>query len=69
LNVRAYSEARKEPLRILFCGSDDFSAASLNRLHAEQVKDKDFIASIDVVCKAGKPFGRGKTIREGMLEI
>ena len=55
-----------EPLRILFCGSDEFSAASLHKLHDEHQRNKNFIASIDVVCRPGKPVGRGqKTIREG----
>jgi methionyl-tRNA formyltransferase len=55
-----------DPLRILFCGSDDFSIASLNALHGEHVNYPDNIASIDVVCKPGKRVGRGlKTIREG----
>ena len=55
-----------EPLRILFCGSDDFSIASLRKLYKEHQQDKDLIASIDVVCRPGKPVGRGrKIIREG----
>lgn len=53
-----------QPLRILFCGSDEFSAISLQRLHQESLRDRSFITSIDVVCKAGKPAGRGlRTIR------
>ncbi len=56
-----------EPLRILFCGSDDFSIASLRKLYQEHQSDKDLIASIDVVCRPGKPVGRGrKIIREGV---
>ena len=55
-----------EPLRILFCGSDDFSIASLRKLYKEHQRDQDLIASIDVVCRPGKPVGRGrKIIREG----
>ena len=55
-----------EPLRILFCGSDEFSIASVLKLHDEHQKSKDIISSIDVVCRPGKPTGRGlKTIREG----
>ena len=55
-----------EPLRILFCGSDEFSIASLKALHKEHVKRPDRIASIDVVCRPGKKVGRGlKKIREG----
>ncbi|KAM5435700.1 Methionyl-tRNA formyltransferase [Microsporum ferrugineum] len=63
---RRYSSTKAcDPLRILFCGSDEFSIASLNALHTERVKDPDTIASIDVVCRPGKPVGRAmKTIRE-----
>ncbi|RAK98386.1 methionyl-tRNA formyltransferase [Aspergillus ibericus CBS 121593] len=54
-----------DPLRILFCGSDEFSIASLKALHKEHVKRPDRIASIDVVCRPGKRVGRGlKQIRE-----
>ncbi|KAL4868807.1 hypothetical protein BDV12DRAFT_196965 [Aspergillus spectabilis] len=60
LSTKAY-----DPLRILFCGSDDFSIASLKALHAEHVKRPNRIASIDVVCRPGKRVGRGlKQIRE-----
>ena len=55
-----------EPLRILFCGSDDFSIASLRKLFDAQQVGKDLISSIDVVCRPGKRVGRGlKAIREG----
>ncbi|KAL9126947.1 MAG: hypothetical protein Q9217_004087 [Psora testacea] len=62
---RSYTTHKSyEPLRILFCGSDEFSIASLRALHKEHVQDSAFIASIDVVCRPGKPTGRGlKTIR------
>ncbi|PYH46104.1 methionyl-tRNA formyltransferase [Aspergillus saccharolyticus JOP 1030-1] len=54
-----------DPLRILFCGSDEFSIASLKALHAEHVSRPDRIASIDVVCRPGKRVGRGlKKIQE-----
>ena len=54
-----------EPLRILFCGSDNFSIASLRALHKEHKAKPDFIKSIDVVCKPGKRVGRGlKEVRE-----
>lgn len=55
------------PLRILFCGSDHFSATSLNALHREHLRNPSLIESIDVVCRKWKRFGRGlKTIKEGM---
>ena len=55
-----------KPLRILFCGSDDFSSASLRGLLEEQRRDPELIASIDVLCRPGKPSGRSlKNIREG----
>lgn len=56
-----------EPLRILFCGSDTFSVANLQKLHARYRVDNSQIASIDVVCRPGKPVGRGlKTVRHGI---
>ena len=61
-------QAAEEPLRILFCGSDSFSIASLRKLYSHYQSHKKFIASIDVVCRPGKRVGRGlKTIREGVL--
>ncbi|KAI9711094.1 MAG: hypothetical protein M1812_007288 [Candelaria pacifica] len=54
-----------DPLRILFCGSEDFSIASLRAVHDEHIKNPKLIASIDVVCKPSKRVGRGlKTFRE-----
>ncbi|KFY06714.1 hypothetical protein V492_07818 [Pseudogymnoascus sp. VKM F-4246] len=62
---RLYSSPATRPLRILFCGSDDVSAASLAALCDEQTRDPSSIASIDVLCRPGKPYGRGlKKIRE-----
>ncbi|KAL6229831.1 hypothetical protein BDW75DRAFT_87476 [Aspergillus navahoensis] len=59
-STRAY-----DPLRILFCGSDHFSIASLKALYDEHKKRPDRITSIDVVCRPGKRVGRGmKQIRE-----
>ncbi|EFQ98698.1 hypothetical protein MGYG_01716 [Nannizzia gypsea CBS 118893] len=64
-SYRRHSTKACDPLRILFCGSDEFSIASLNALHNERVESPDTIASIDVVCRPGKPVGRAmKTIRE-----
>ncbi|GAT21689.1 methionyl-tRNA formyltransferase family protein [Aspergillus luchuensis] len=66
LSHRCLATKAYDPLRILFCGSDDFSIASLKALHEEHVKRPDRIASIDVVCRPGKKVGRGlKQIREG----
>jgi hypothetical protein len=67
---RSYSTENQfkesKPLRILFCGSDEFSSASLRAIHAEQQQQPGFIRSIDVLCRPGKPFGRSlKAIREG----
>ena len=50
---------KSEPLRILFCGSDDFSCASLEALHREHVDSPGLIQSIDVVVRPGKRTGRG----------
>lgn len=63
---RSLATKAYEPLRILFCGSDEFSIVSLRALHEEQLRCSDRIASIDVVCRPGKRVGRGlKQIREG----
>lgn len=57
-----------EPLRILFCGSDEFSITSLRALHKEHERDKTLVESIDVLCRPAKPVGRGlKDIREGSI--
>jgi hypothetical protein len=53
-----------EPLRILYCGSDAFSCTSLKALHEAAQRQSSNIASIDVVCREGKPYGRGlKVVR------
>src|ERR1700730_4803665 len=52
------------PLRILFCGADELSITSLEALHKELLESPSNVASIDVVCRPGKPSGRGlKQIR------
>ncbi|KAL2118540.1 hypothetical protein VTJ04DRAFT_8200 [Mycothermus thermophilus] len=63
---RASSDAasRSDPLRILFCGSDQFSCVSLRALHDELRKSASqsgggLIRSIDVVVRPPKPTGRG----------
>ncbi|KAF2809329.1 Formyltransferase [Mytilinidion resinicola] len=62
---RFNSSKTSDPLRILFCGSDDFSIASLRAVHAEHLFDPGAIASIDVVHRPGKLTGRGlKQLRE-----
>jgi len=67
IKARDLQKIEIEPLRILFCGSDAFSIASLRGLHARYQRDKTEIASIDVVCRSGKRVGRGlKTIRHGI---
>lgn len=64
------STSAHEPLRILFCGSDEFSIASLRALNDERLRDPKAIQSLDVVCRPGKPIGRGlKKIREGMSMV
>ncbi|RFU29656.1 hypothetical protein B7463_g6683, partial [Scytalidium lignicola] len=64
-STRFASSKVSKPLRILYCGSDDFSSASLRALHAEQLRDPQTIASIDVMCRPGKRTGRSlKKIRE-----
>ena len=57
---RAYSATKaSDPLRILFCGSDEFSNFSLLALHKEHCVNPGLIESIDVVVRPGKPIGRG----------
>ena len=65
--IRSYaSQVTCEPLRILFCGSDEFSIASLRALHKVHERDKALIESIDVVSRPPKLVGRGfKDIRQG----
>lgn len=61
---------RSDPLRILFCGSDAFSCASLRALHDLQQSDPNgkLIKSIDVLIRPGKPAGRGlKRVATGPL--
>lgn len=48
-----------DPLRILFCGADEFSIYSLRALRDSQEKRPDKIDSIDVVCRPDKRVGRG----------
>jgi methionyl-tRNA formyltransferase len=63
-----YSTDVPKPLRILFCGSDEFSCESLRAVAEEKKRNPGLIASIDVLCRPGKLSGRGmKTIREGKL--
>lgn len=67
---RFYGTKLSKPLRILFCGSDDFSSASLRALHAERERNPQLIESIDVLCRPGKPSGRSlKNIREGIEDF
>lgn len=68
--ARFSSTKSYDPLRILFCGSDEFSIASLKALHGEHQRRPDRIASIDVVCRPGKRVGRGlKNIRDGRASM
>ena len=53
-------------LRVLFCGSDEFSILSLEALQLVHQQNRSLIQSIDVVCRPGKRVGRGlKEIRKG----
>lgn len=66
---QSVSTKSSDPLRILFCGSDNFSIGSLRSLNDERQKDADSIASIDVVCKSPKRVGRDlKNVREGKIQ-
>lgn len=59
IGQRHASHRASEPLRILYCGSDDFSAVSLRALHELHRKKPTVVQSIDVVCKKAKRVGRG----------
>ena len=50
---------RNSPIRILFCGADDLSITSLRALDREAQDHPESVKSIDVVCRPGKPSGRG----------
>ncbi|KAF5535290.1 methionyl-tRNA formyltransferase [Fusarium mexicanum] len=54
-----------DPLRILFCGSDEFSCASLKALHEEHRHNKNLVESLAVMVLPPRRMGRGfKTLRE-----
>ncbi|KAH7355605.1 formyl transferase [Pyrenochaeta sp. MPI-SDFR-AT-0127] len=64
-NSTHVSTRGSDPLRILFCGSDAFSIASLRALANAKHHVPGLIDSIDVVHRPAKPTGRGlKTLRE-----
>ncbi|KAH7061428.1 mitochondrial formyl-methionyl-tRNA transformylase [Macrophomina phaseolina] len=63
----SFASAVRPPrsLRLLFCGSDDFSIHALRALHREHVSDSRLIEALHVVHRPGKRTGRGlKQIRE-----
>ncbi|OIW28895.1 Formyltransferase, partial [Coniochaeta ligniaria NRRL 30616] len=62
LSSTAPQRKTSDPLRILFCGSDEFSAASLSALALEHTRNPSLIHSIDVLVRPPKPTGRGLTI-------
>ncbi|KAB5535105.1 methionyl-tRNA formyltransferase-like protein [Coniochaeta sp. 2T2.1] len=72
LNPRRWSSTGSkvsDPLRILFCGSDEFSAASLSALTKEHRHNPSLISSIDVAIRPPKPTGRGyKVLRPVPLQ-
>ena len=55
----ASSDTSPEPLRILFCGSDELSGTVLRALHAEHTSNPSLIESISVFHRPGKATGRG----------
>lgn len=62
---RLYSQSQNgQRLRILFCGSDEFSITSLKALYNYSQESGSTVASIDVAAKTDKRVGRGlKVIR------
>ncbi|KAK7903189.1 Methionyl-tRNA formyltransferase [Exophiala xenobiotica] len=64
IRLASTRESRGDPLRILFCGSDSFSATSLTALHKYSKSPQTDVASIDVVTRTDKRSGRSlKVIR------
>ena len=58
----------QDPLRILFCGSDRFSIASLDALVRAKHRVPGLIEDIHVAHRPAKPTDRGlKTLKEGSL--
>ncbi|EPE05977.1 methionyl-trna formyltransferase [Ophiostoma piceae UAMH 11346] len=49
----------RDPLHILFCGTDDFSCVSLQALYDEMQSPRSSIASVQVLVRPAKPTGRG----------
>lgn len=67
-SVTSHAKPTPGPLRILFCGSDEFSIASLRVLDAARRGLPGLIDSIHVVHRPPKRTGRGlKILKEGML--
>lgn len=65
--LKGLSTRSLDPLQILFCGSDEFSIASLRALEKARHDVPNLIDSIDVVHRPAKPTGRGlKSLREGI---
>ncbi|KYK61805.1 hypothetical protein DCS_02949 [Drechmeria coniospora] len=70
-NLRRYSSsidlagAVSDPLRILFCGSDTFSCASLRALHSEHARNSKLVEALEVMVLPPRRTGRGlKQLRE-----
>ncbi|ODA82613.1 hypothetical protein RJ55_01121 [Drechmeria coniospora] len=70
-NLRRYSSsvdlagAVSDPLRILFCGSDTFSCASLRALHSEHAQNSKLVEALEVMVLPPRRTGRGlKQLRE-----
>lgn len=67
-SVGSVVSRNKEPLRILFCGSDEFSIASLEPLVDIKTRDSSLIESINVLCRPDKRVGSGlKRLNEGKI--
>ncbi|KAL8953735.1 MAG: hypothetical protein Q9222_000417 [Ikaeria aurantiellina] len=65
-SLRQITSKAHDPLRILFCGSDEFSITPLEALNSTRRALPSVISSIEVLCRSDKPTGRGyKGFREG----
>ncbi|CAI6100229.1 unnamed protein product [Clonostachys chloroleuca] len=60
---RTTSGKMSEPLRILFCGTDNVSTESLHALHEEMTYNNGLVESIECVLLPPKPSGRGRKLK------
>lgn len=68
--VSVRGKAASDPLRILFCGSEEFSCESLAALHREHVSNGRLVEALEVMVRPAKRTGRGlKHLRQGEFRL